>query len=226
MTQESGCPYEEVSIKFSSTRKSVLKRPGMYFGDLLDGSAYAGIIQDLVQATLSWRIGANLGIRLKPNNEVELYCYGELPKGEMPLEPRGCRPIHVLTKEQVLFGDRALEYAAVACSQMNWEIQDQFSSGSVNLQEGYCRSAMQSAQNLPAHLCLRVALKIGTSDIPIAPATLAQVAHYLRYMSGPAEAGYWGCVSIKDLRTNETLDRLVTDPPPGPCLLQSRGNSL
>ena len=64
MTQESGCPYEEVSIKFSSTRKSVLKRPGMYFGDLLDGSAYAGIIQDLVQATLSWRIGANLGMDL------------------------------------------------------------------------------------------------------------------------------------------------------------------
>ncbi len=214
-------PYEEIEIEFVSVRERVLKRPGLYFGDLEDGSAYAGIIRKLVNATLSWQIGANVAVKLKSNNEVELHCYSGLPNGEKPYEHRWSRPIQVTTKELVLFGDGVfgsshLEYCSVACNPMTWEIREQFASGSAIFEDGYCLSAMESAPHLPAHICLRVALTIGTTAIPIAPATIAQVAHVLRYMSGPAEAGYWGCVSIEDLRTNETCDVLVTNPPPGP----------
>ena len=224
MTGESDCPYEEYEIEVLSIRDSVLKRPGMYFGDMQDGSAYARTIQVLVQATLSWQIGAKIGTKLKSNNEVEFYCYGGLPQGDKPHLHRWSRPIQVITKELAFFGDYGLECCSVACSHMTWEIRDQFASGTAVFQEGYCRSAIHSAPDLPAHLCLKVALKIGTTAIPIVPATLAQVAHVLRYMSGPAEAGYWGCVSINDLRKGETQDVLVTDPPPGPYWRESPGN--
>lgn len=60
MTRESDCPYGENNIEVLSIRESVLKRPGMYFGDLQDGSAYARTIQSLVHMMLSWQIGANM----------------------------------------------------------------------------------------------------------------------------------------------------------------------
>lgn len=224
MIGESDCPYGEYDIEILSVRDSVLKRTGMYFGDLQDGRAYARTIQVLVHAALSWQIGANVGIRLKSNNEVELYCYGGLPQGDKPHVHRWGRPIQVITKELAFLGDYGLECCSVACSHMTWEIRDQFASGTAVFEEGYCRSAVKSAPDLPAQLCLRVALKVGTPAIPMAPATLAQVVHVLRYMSGPAEAGYWGCVTIEDVRTRETLDVLVTDPPPGPYWRESPGS--
>lgn len=225
MTRESDSPYGEHNIEVLSIRESVLKRPGMYFGDLQDGSAYARAIQSLVHAMLSWQVGANIGIGLKSNNAVELSCYGGLPQGEKPHEHRWRRPIQVITKELAFFSDRGLECCSVACSHMKWEIRDQFASGTAVFEEGFCRSAIQTAPNLPAHLCLRASLKIGTLAIPMAPATLAQVASVLRYMSGPAQAGYWGCIHIEDLRTDQTLDQLVTDPPPGPYWRESPGSA-
>jgi len=218
-------PYVETEIEVLSLRDSVLKRPGMYFGDLHDGSAYAGIVQAMVHATLSWQIGANVGLRLKPNNEIELYCDSGLPQGDKPHEHRWSRPIQGVTKDLALFGDHRLEYCSVACDQMIWELRDPVSSDTVVFQEGCCRSAMASAPNLPIHLCLRVVLAIGTPAIQIAPATIAQVANVLRYMSGPAEAGYWGCVSIEDLRTVESFVVMVTDPPSSPYWRDSPGVS-
>lgn len=231
MTAESDWgPYGEGKIEVLSIRDSVLKRPGMYFGDLQDGSAYARTIQALVHATLSWQIGANVGIKLKLNNEVEFCCYSGLPMGEKPYEHRWSRPIQIAANDQAVFGDRIfgssdLECSAVACGHMTWEIRDQFASGTAVFQDGYCLSAIQAAPHLPAYLCLKVLLKIGTPAIPIAPATIAQVGRVLRYMSGPAEAGYWGCIHIEDLRTDETLDQLVTAPPPGPYWLESPGSA-
>ncbi|MEY4884690.1 MAG: hypothetical protein RIS34_2544 [Pseudomonadota bacterium] len=218
-------PYEESNIEVLSIRDSILKRPAMLLGDLQDGAAYARTIQALVHATLSWQIGANVGIKLKANNAVELYCYSGLPQGQKAYEHRWSRPIHIVMREMALFGDFSLDFYVIACSQITFEIRDQFASGSAVFQDGYCRSAAESAPNLPAHLCFRVTLKIGTAAIQIAPATMAQVARVLRYMSGPAEAGYWGCVSIEDLRTEETLDLLVTDPPPGPYWRELPGSS-
>ena len=114
MIGESDCPYGEYDIEILSVRDSVLKRSGIYFGDLQDGTAYARTIQVLVHAALSWQIGANVGIRLKSNNEVELYCYGGLPQGDKPHVHRWGRPIQVITKELAFLGDYGLECCSVA----------------------------------------------------------------------------------------------------------------
>lgn len=221
MTEESNAdPYGEGSIQILSFRASVLKRPGMYFGDLQDGSAYAGTIRDLVHAALSWQIGANVGVKLKSDNAVELYCYSGLPQGQKAQIHRWSRPVHIVTREIAFFGAPTLDYYSIACGQMKWEIRDQFASGTAIFEDGLCRSAVELAPDLPDQLCLRVLLTIGSSTIHIEPATLAQVARAIRYLNGSAEAGYWGCVSIKDLRTQETLDVLVTDPPLGPNWLK------
>ena len=58
---------------------------------------------------------------------------------------------------------------------------------------------------------------IGTPQLVIAPATINRVAMAIRHQSGPAEAGYWGCVSISDTRTGESRAVVVTDPPPKPA---------
>ncbi len=224
MTRESDWgPYGESEIEVLSIRDIVLKRPSMMLGDLQDGSAYAGTVQALVHATLSWQIGANVGVKLKADNAVELYCYNGLPQGQKAYEHRWSRPIHIITRELATFGDRSLSFYSIACSRMTWEIRDQFATGSALFQDGFCRSAVESAPDLPGHLCLRVSLNMGTPVIEIAPATIAQVARAIRYMSGPAEAGYWGCVSIEDFRTGEKLDVLVTTPAPSPFWQQLQG---
>lgn len=212
-------PYEEIDIGVWSVRDSVLKRPTMLLGTLDDGTAYAGVIRELVQATLSWQIGANVGVELKTGNAVELCCYSGLPEGKAPYEHRWSRPISIVTTESPVFGGGhglghpSLEYFSVACRQMKWEIRDSYGSGSAIFEDGLCTSASRSAPALPSHLCLRVSCLVGSSAIEIAPATVGQVANAIRYMDGPAEADYWGRVTISDLRTNEQLEVMVTNYP-------------
>jgi hypothetical protein len=101
----------------------------------------------------------------------------------------------------------------MACSRMKWEIRDRFGAGTAVFAEGRCRSAIPSAADLPDDMCLRVSIVIGTPRLAIAPATMGQVVAALRFMAGPAEAGYWGCVSVVDDRTEERTTVIVTDPP-------------
>ena len=173
----------------------------MMLGNMENGDAFAGIVRELVQATLSWQIGTNLGLRLTPGNLVELDCYSSLPQGEKAHEHHWSRPIHVITDQLAILGCFASQILAVACSRMKWEIRDRFGAGSAVFDQGLCQYAAHSAPELPAHLCLRVSLAIGTPRLVIAPATIDRIAMAIRYLSGPAEAGYWGCVSISDTRT-------------------------
>lgn len=191
----------------------------MLLGNMENGDAFAWIVQQLVQATLSWQIGANLGLRLTPGNLVELDCYSSLPHGEKAHEHHWSRPIHVITDQLAIlgWGSCASQILALACRRMKWEIRDRFGAGSAVFDQGLCRYAAHSAPELPAHLCLRVLLVIGAPQLVIAPATINRVAMAIRYLSGPAEAGYWGCVSISDTRTGESRAVVVTDPPPIPA---------
>lgn len=211
-------PYDERPLA-ASWRDAMLKRPAMLLGNMENGDAFAGIVRHLVQATLSWQIGANLGLRLMPGNVVELDCYSNLPHGEKALEHHWSRPIHVITDQLAILGagSCASQILALACSRMKWEICDRFGAGSAVFDQGLCRYAAHSAPELPAHLFLRVLLVIGTPQLVMAAATINQIAMAIRYLSGPAEAGYWGCVSISDTRTGESRTVVVTDPPPTPA---------
>jgi hypothetical protein len=212
-------PYEERTMDAASTRDALWKRPAMLLGSMEDGAAFACIVRQLVEATLSWQIGSNLALQLTPGNGVELRCYSDLPQGEKAYEHRWSRPLHVVTDRFAILGAGryATQILALACRQMKWEIRDRFGAGSAVFEEGLCRHAAHVAPDLPAHLCLRVSLVIGTSRLVIAPTTIDQVARAIRYMSGPAEAGYWGCVSISDTRTGESRAVLVTDWPQTPA---------
>ena len=212
-------PYDERPLDAASWRDAILKRPAMVLGNMENGDAFAWIVRELVQATLSWQIGANLGLRLTPGNGVELDCYRSLPQGEKAHEHHWSRPIHVITDQLAIlgWGSCASQTLALACSRMKWEIRDRFGAGSAAFDQGLCRYAAHSAPELPAHLCLRVSLAIGTPRLVIAPATIDRVAMAIRYLSGPAEAGYWGCVNISDARTEESRAVVVTNPPPTPA---------
>ena len=143
-------PYGEDSISVLSNRDAVLKRPGMFFGDLASGDAYACIIHEIAEAALSWQIGANISLDLLPDNEVELSCYAHLPENQRPHEQHGSRPIQVLTPQLTWTGfghrlTRGAEYAAIACQHMVWEIRDRFGEGCTSFNEGHCISACGSA---------------------------------------------------------------------------------
>ena len=208
-------PYGEHPGHVASLRDALWRRPALLLGDIGSGDAFAGIVAQLVHDTLSWQIGASLGLRLRPGNVVDLFCYRSTPEDEAAREHRWCRPMHVITEQMAVLGRASYEtqVMAMACSQMKWEIRDRFGAGAAVFEEGRCRSAIPSAADLPDDLCLRVSMVIGTPRLVIAPAPMGQVVAALRFMAGPAEAGYWGCVSVIDERTEERTTVIITDPP-------------
>lgn len=218
MSEENGLShYDESPIKQESISASVYKRPGMYFGDMDDGTGYSVIVSEIVSTILSWKAGANMAVTLRPE-AIEITCRARLPDSEILFTDEGRKPFFVYGDQLASLGfgwfTAPLHAHAFACRQALWESRDSYGEQSALFDEGICRSAQFSAPDLPDHLCLRVSLSIGTVRLPFAPATIDQVCKRLRYMGGPAEAGYWGCVTVRDERTRELQIVMVTDPPP------------
>lgn len=210
-------PYDERRIEADPLSVSVFKRPGMYFGDMEDGQGYSMIIGEIVSTLLSWRTGANLTVRLRCDNVV-IACRARLPDAEIPDLCEARKPFLVYGDGLATLGRgwfcHGLGAHSLACRNALWELRDAHGEQSSVFSEGLCHSASFSAPKLPDDLCFRVSLSIGTERLPLGTATLAQVAKQIRYMSGPAEAGYWGCVTIWDERIGESQVVIVTDPPP------------
>ena len=213
--------YEESPIKQEPISISVFKRPGMYFGDLDDGTGYANIVAELVDTILSWKTGANLTVTLQPDR-IEVACYARLPDAEIPYTYAPRRPFSVLYDGMANLGYRwftaPLHAHAFVCRHAVWELRDGGEEQSALIDEGICLSAKFSAPDLPEDLCFRVSLSIGTTRLPFAQARLDQVIQRIRYMGGPAEAGYWGCVTVRDERIGETKAVVVTNYPPRPSI--------
>jgi hypothetical protein len=208
-------PYGEHPGHVASLPEALFKRPAMLLGNMANGDAFAGIVRQLVNDVLSWRIGASLSLRLMPGNLVTLACHAGTPQEQAVHEHRWCRPLRIVTQKFAILGagDYGTQVMALGCSQMNWEIRDRFGKGTAAFEEGRCHAASHTAPALPDDLCLRVSMVIGTERLTIAAATMDQVATALQFMSGPAEAGYWGCISLTDDRTNEKTTVIVTDSP-------------
>lgn len=214
--------YDESPIKQESISTSVYKRPGMYFGDMDDGTGYSVIVSEIVSTILSWKVGANITVTLRPAT-IEITCRARLPGSEILLTDERRRPFFVYGDQLASLGfgwfSAPLHTHAFACRQALWELRDSYGEQSALFDEGICRSAQFAAPDLPDHLCLRVSLSIGTVRLPFAPATIDQVTKRLRYLGGPAEAGYWGCVTVRDERTSKLQIVVVTDYPPQPSPL-------
>ncbi|KAF0102390.1 MAG: hypothetical protein FD187_673 [bacterium] len=209
-------PYEESPIEFHSYRDSVNQRPGLYFGDLEDGTAYALIVEELVSAVLWWKTGANLSLTLEPEL-IELACRAELPGGAAPATWPGFRPLFVFGKGMASLAftrfTNPLHMLAAACRQSMWELRDRHGEESALFDEGRCRMAAFVAPELPREFCFRASLRIGTERLTFAPASLEQVARRIRYQDGPQAAAYWGCVTVRDMESEETRVVIVTEPP-------------
>lgn len=209
--------YGESPIKQESISVSVYKRPGLYFGDMGDGTGYSIIVSGIVSALLSWKVGANMTVTLRPET-IEVTCRARLPDSGILITDDRRKPFFVYGDQLASLGfgwfAAPLHTYALACRQALWESRDGDGEQSALFDEGICRSAQFAAPDLPAHLCLRVSLSIGTKRLPFAPATIDQVSKRLRYLDGPAEAGYWGCVTVRDERTSQLQIVVVTDPPP------------
>jgi hypothetical protein len=192
----------------------------LHFGVMSDGQAYRSVVRDIVSTLLSWKLRANVTVTLRPDN-VEVACRAKLPEGEIPFTDERRRPFFVFGDGLAFFGrgwlgSPHLQTGSFACRQALWELRDGYGEQSVLYDEGVCLKAGFSAPDLPEHLCLRVTFSIGTERLPFTHATIEQIAKSVRYMGGPAEATYWGCVTIWDKRTNESRVVVVTDPPPRP----------
>lgn len=212
--------YEESSIGPEHLRVSVFRRPGMYFGDMEDGTAYAVIVAELVESVLSWKTGANLSVTLRAD-QVEVACHARLPGGEPLPSHVSRRPFTVCCTGQGHLGfswfTAPLRAQAFACREAHWEIRDEFGEQSAVFDEGVCVQAGFSAPDLPEALCFRVSLGIGTERLPITPAKLDPICQRIRHMAGPMDAGYWGCVTLRDERVGETRVVVVTSAPPHPA---------
>lgn len=212
-------PYEKKTIKQESLSASVYKRPGMYFGDIEDGTGYAGIVAELVATVLSWKPGANLTLILR-SGSIELSCRAKLPDAEIPFTYPRRRPFFVFGTGMAGLGfgwfGGPLHVNALACRQAVWELRDEYGEQTAVFDEGVCQHAEFAAPDLPKDLCFRVSLSIGTERLPIAPATFDQVCRRIRYTDGPENEGYWGCVTVRDERIRETHVVVVTDYPPRP----------
>jgi len=209
--------YEEISIEPEPLSISVHKRPGMYFLNLDDGTGYAIVVSNLIETLLSWKVGANVTLTLMPDR-VEVFCRASLPKGENLWTCNPRRPFFVLDEGKANLGSSwfssPLHTDSIVCQNAIWELRDGGDEQSAVFHEGVCRSAQFAAPDLPESYCFRVSLSIGTQKLPFTAATLDQVVGRIRYMGGPAEAGYWGCVTLRDKRTGETKILVVTDYPP------------
>ncbi len=209
-------PYEEGYLEkpdddFHSIRQAVLRRPGMYLGELEDGQACGIVVRAFVDTLLNWRIGANLSVELMAGNRVRISCRREPADGvtEIP----GRRPLQFVCRDFAIPGMLHLWYKVVACGHLRWEIRDRFGAGTAVFAEGVCHSASAEAPELPPDLCTRIDMTVGSAALPIAPASLAQVAAAARCVSGPADPAYWGCVTIRDRRTGETATVPAITPP-------------
>ncbi|MBL8486462.1 MAG: hypothetical protein JNK22_05185 [Rhodocyclaceae bacterium] len=209
-------PYEEGYLQqpgddSHSIRQAVLRRPGMFLGDLEDGQAYGIVVAAFVDTLLNWRIGANLRVELMPGNRVRISCRRE--PAEAVTEIPSHRPLQFVCRDFAVPGLLPLWYTIVACGHLCWEIRDRFGAGTAVFADGVCRSASAEAPELPPDLCTRIDMTIGSDALPTAPASLAQVAAAARRVSGPADPAYWGCVTIGDRRSGETATVLATTPP-------------
>lgn len=213
-------PYEADGFEAIPLRDRVFKRPGMYFGDMTTGNAYAAILHDIIEAALSWKIGANLVLELMPGNRIRLTGKARMPDIPISLTVESKRPM-MFYQTQETSQHEGLYYSSMyfdscACQSMLWETRDANLEHVVLIKEGICKAVRFATPNLPMDLCLRVNLIIGSSRLSLAPATLDEVAKRIRYLSGPAGAGYWGHVMVHDRRTHECRSVRVTAPPPYP----------
>lgn len=213
--------YDEHLINVEPISVRVHKRPGIYFGDLDDGTGYAIIVQDIVDAVLSWKIGANVTVTLRPDR-VEVACHARLPDGTNPWTIASRKPFFVAGDgvawhRAPKFSQSLYSYSpphTVVCRNAVWELRDGGEEQFALFDEGICRQTKVAAPDLPKSFCFRVALSIGTERLPFAPASLEQVVERIRYLGGPPEAGGWGRVTFRDERTGESQVVFVTDCPP------------
>lgn len=214
-------PYElspEELARFQAVplRDSVFKRPAMFFGELTTGDAYSCILHGIIQATLSWKIGANLVLELMPGNRVRLTGKARMPDIPISLTMKSHRPMMAFqtqdTSEHEGLHFPMFSYSC-ACQNMLWETRDANLEHVVLIKEGICMAVRHTTPSLPMDLCLRANLTIGSTRLLIAPATLDHVVKRIRYFSGFAE-GYMGNIMVHDRRTNESRNVRVTSPPP------------
>lgn len=207
--------YEESDIEMEPLCERVLKRPGMYLGDIENGDAYAVIVQHAVDLALRWQVGSDLQLDLLPDNEINLTCRAAPPGDTRQYAMDRFRPLVV-----ALDGSPAIRPAwfapgpqIVSCVCRLVHIEMRYSSKLISaiFCEGECTRDSPDKSSLPKELCLRIRMNIGTQRLPIVPATLEQVVDRICHMDGPPEADYWGRIAVADVRMGATRNIVVTD---------------
>jgi hypothetical protein len=210
--------YDESYIKEEPLCDSILKRPGMYLGDIDNGEAYALIVQLAVDLALRWQVGSDLQLELLPENKINLTCRIAPPGDPRQFTMDRFRPLQIGLDGKPAITPRWMglpgpQIVSCVCRLLHIEIRDSSESIAATFCEGECINDSTDNSSLPKEFCLRISMNIGTQRLPIVPATLEQVVDRICHMGGPPDAEYWGRIAVSDVRVDTTRNVVVTDYP-------------